>query len=213
MKQYPSIPIFALASNIDGDVYIYEKLDGSNIRVEVEEKKGIINVGKRHGVLDSATPFLSEAEALARPLEPMMQDILHRDRRKSGVFFFEFYGENSFAGEHQDEPHYLKLIDITLFQRGFLIPAEYHRLADPSGIPMARLIYQGPFGSLLTGTPNISQVWEGTFPGASKEGIIIKTMTDPKAQVDRVFKLKTKAWVEAVKAKYGHDPKLLEKTL
>ena len=62
MKGYPSIPSWSRAGGTP--VYVFDKLDGSNVRCEVTRKGVISKFGKRDGLLDEQTPHLIQAATL-----------------------------------------------------------------------------------------------------------------------------------------------------
>ena len=63
------------------------------------------------------------------------------------TFFFEFYGANSFAGNHEDEPHHLTLIDADIYKKGLISPKI---LAKPPWSDYgAKCLYSGNPNSFL----------------------------------------------------------------
>src|SRR5690242_2537340 len=101
MKSYPSIPHWR--HGIWGEtVYAFDKLDGSNIRVEWSKKRGWYKFGSRNVLLTSEQGILNKSidifnKKYAEVLEKKFKD--DKDLRKSLKFvvFLEFFGENSFA--------------------------------------------------------------------------------------------------------------------
>lgn len=92
-KQIISVPIYAL-----------DKLDGSNIRVERTPKSGFSKFGSRTRLLDPDEKPLGEAVGsfvrdMAEDLELVLRTYLKTER---ATLFLEFYGPNSFAGNHQE---------------------------------------------------------------------------------------------------------------
>ena len=63
MKPYPSI---STKIRPDVPVYVFDKLDGSQIRAEWTPKSGFGNFGSRKRALESSHPWLGEAIALVR---------------------------------------------------------------------------------------------------------------------------------------------------
>ena len=103
MKHYPSI-----SSKVSRDisVNVYDKIDGSNIRVEWKRKQGrksgnFYKFGSRTQLLATDQGIISSApailESFAEELERYLIDMLHADHCN---LYFEFYGPRSFAGIH-----------------------------------------------------------------------------------------------------------------
>ena len=63
MKSYPSIPTDIRA---DVPIFAFDKLDGSQIRVEWTKKSGFVAFGTRTRALEASHPWLGEAIRLAR---------------------------------------------------------------------------------------------------------------------------------------------------
>ena len=105
-------------------------------------KNGLINsvAGKR--LVGSDQLFLSEVEDLVRSnFEKQMSDIFIKKRYEKAVCFFEFWGEHSFAGKHEEEEHNLSLIDVSPHKKGILLPQDYLKLFGK--LDIAPLLYQG----------------------------------------------------------------------
>jgi len=202
MQTYPSIGTIVAQQHI----FAFDKLDGSNIRAEWTRKNGFNKFGTRTRLLDPQEKPLGEAVALFQ--EKYADDlgaIFQKARYEKATAFFEFYGPSSFAGLHEDEPHTVTLFDVHIHKRGLLLPKDYLKLVGE--IEVAPLLYEGK--------PNadfVESVKEGTLEGMSFEGVVCKGALDKRRQVTS-FKLKSNAWLKAVRAKYGHDPKLLEKVI
>ena len=117
MKEYPSIA--NVVQNIP--VYAFDKIDGSNIRAEWSRKKEFYKFGSRHRLLGDDDPLLGEAiEIINNKYHDDLSRIFVNQRHERCIVFFEFYGANSFAGNHCDEPHDVKLIDVNPYKKGIL---------------------------------------------------------------------------------------------
>jgi hypothetical protein len=73
MKQYPSIPNPSSGRLIEFDAYVFDKLDGSNLRFEWDRKQGWYKYGTQTQMLEASRPVLGEAiglflERLSDPL-------------------------------------------------------------------------------------------------------------------------------------------------
>ena len=106
MKEYPSIGREVVGSPI----YAFDKLDGSNIRAEWSRKKGFYKFGKRRGLVGQDDPLLGEAQGLVE--SSWAEELSKRFRAQrwdKALAFFEFWGDNSFAGNHEDEDIVMRL--------------------------------------------------------------------------------------------------------
>lgn len=195
MHTYPSIPKIIQ----DIDIYAFDKLDGSNIRVEWTRKGGFVKFGTRTRLLDPNEKPLGEAATL---IEENFTDALSRifvkARYQKATAFFEFYGDHSFAGLHADEPHQVRLIDVHEYKQTIVLPAEFVRTyADR--VPTAELLYRGKPNSMF-----VESVRNGTLPGMTFEGVVCKGGLNKLREVT-MFKIKNQAWLDALKHKCGDD--------
>lgn len=203
MKQYPSIN-GGVRHGVP--VYIFDKLDGSNVRAEWTRKGGWTKFGRRHGLLDDSNPALIESKALILDL---YADDLEREFRKQrwqkATAFFEFYGPNSFAGYHEDEPHTVTLLDVAVHPKGLLEPRQFLKLFGDLPAGTAALLHHGNF------TKNIQeQVAAGTFPGMTYEGVVAKGGYD-RPGCPLMFKWKSLAWLKRLKEKCGEDDEMFNR--
>lgn len=140
MKHYDSIPRIQDDGTLKGEtVWGYNKLDGQNFCATYNcRKKTWGPYGSRTVTVDENSeqfgPVVKWFKASDYP--DILSHIVNANRGKkhlfNGVdevtFFFEWYGENSFAGKHQegDEMH-LALIDVFLKKKGYIEPEEYEK--------------------------------------------------------------------------------------
>lgn len=203
MKSYPSIP----REVIDMKIYAFDKLDGSNIRAEWSPKQGLYKFGTRTRLLGVDEPIFGEAHELIKSgFEAQLSDFFKKERAEGGVAYFEFYGPNSFAGQHEVEPHKCVLIDVELKKRGFVAPNDFIKEFSEK-MDTAPCLYHG--------NPNqsfIESVKNGSLPGMSAEGVVCKAPPERKWQRPLMFKVKTDAWITKVKSLYK-DPIILDKLL
>ncbi len=203
MKTYPSIE---RNTHRGASIYAFDKLDGSNIRAEWNKKKGFWKFGRRHGLLDDSNPKLLEAPDLIRQHEAAFAQIFTRQRWQDVVAFFEFYGPQSFAGNHAEEPHQVSLIDLSVDKRGIISPRDFHSLTD-GVVPSAKLLYHGVCDADFE-----SGVRSGTLEGMTFEGVVCKgSNVSPGRPL--MFKIKNQAWIDRLKEKCGDDVLLFEKLL
>jgi len=201
MKAYPSIN----GKIVHRPIVAFDKLDGSNVRAEWSRKRGWYKFGKRNHLLDDADPFLQEAKGLiVERYGDSLPKIFRDQRLDNAVSFFEFFGPNSFAGYHVDEPHETVLIDVSA-SKGIYEPREYLRLFKH--LKIAEPLYSGNPNSHLT-----EAVQDGTLEGMTFEGVVCKGLwTSPGLPL--MFKIKNRAWIERVKARYADNPALVESLL
>lgn len=203
MKEYPSI-----ARQIDRglDIYAFDKLDGSNIRVEWSRKAGFYKYGSRTCLMDAKHPELGQAVGLieSKYAQPLA-DIFRKERWDHVVAFFEFFGQSSFAGQHkQDEPHDVVLIDLAENKKGIMPPNLFVKTFGHLHIPA--VLYTGRAGVQFE-----QSVRDGTLPGMTFEGVVCKGVR--KARHLTMFKIKNQAWINRLREFCAGDEKLFQRLL
>jgi peroxiredoxin family protein len=191
MKSYPSIS----KNLVDSSVYLWDKLDGSNIRAEYSSKNGFYKFGSRHVLIDEKTPVFGESISLIKQVEPQLIEIFKSQKYSNVVAFFEFYGENSFAGNHKEEPYQIKLIDINVFKVGMLDTREFNKLFKDTGL-LPKLLHVGKVNQTM-----IDAVKESRLEGMTFEGVVAKSN-------EGMFKIKSNAWLQKLKEFCKDDDKL-----
>ena len=221
MKHYDSIPRIQDDGILKGDtVWGYNKLDGQNFCVTYRPKKEKVGpFGSRTRTVDENDIQFGDAVNLFFKTDKNYPEILSKlvDENSgkncvfNGVdeitFFFEYYGENSFAGKHQegDEMH-LALIDVFLKKKGYIEPKNYENLFRNTKIEMPDLIYIGPLNSdILEKIQNNDWTQpNAVFPNV-KEGVVFKRSTLLKGQRRPSVKVKTKWWLEKLHSLYTEE--------
>lgn len=195
MKHYPSIKY-----KYDPDLtyWLFDKLDGSNIRAEWNPKSGFYKFGSRKILLNEDSA-LAEAKTLIEAQAPQLERVLNNVlKAKGAVLFFEFFGPGSFAGQHKgDETHECRLIDCDLKGQGQMDP-EAFLWAFGDAVELPRVVHQGKVTEEL-----LEDIRNSKVEGISFEGVVGKSQKPSKWLPPHMFKQKTKAWIDAVKAKYG----------
>ena len=197
MKSYPSI---GKQYNNNQLYYIFDKLDGSNMRAEWCPKRGFYRFGSRRNLIDNDTPILGESISLF--MEKYSKELSYRYKDlkyKSVITFFEFFGENSFAGQHSEEDDkQTKLIDIAPFKKGILPPEKFLDVTE--GLDIANFL-----GIRKIDDELLLDVKSGNLLGMSFEGIIAKAMTEKGLHM---VKLKNQDWIRKLAIKYGDNSQL-----
>lgn len=200
MKTYPSID----ATIRDGKYYVFDKLDGSNIRVEWSKKKKFYKFGTRRRLLDPNERPFGLAVPLIMELEKNVSDIAKKERIDRLTLFFEFHGPKSFAGYHHlDDDLRVDLIDVSLYRHGILEPKEYLKIFGD--IPHAELLYYGNINEDL-----LNQIRDGSLPGMTFEGVVAKAKNLKKPGLPQMFKIKNVAWYQALRDLCKDDDELFE---
>jgi hypothetical protein len=201
LKTYPSIPSSSKTRTSQSPLYVFDKLDGSNMRVEWSKKKGFYKYGCRKRLIDSTdaqfgdVPLLFESEYQA-----LYQAILEAQGWDRSILFFEYHGENSFAGNHSSlDPKRLTLIDVSVHKKGFLSPKDF--LTTFGSCDHAQLLYQGTVDEDL-----IQSVKDGTLPGMTFEGVIVKGLKSKNGP--GMFKIKSQAWYDKLRDYCGSNQSL-----
>jgi len=190
MKQYPSI---SERPPHGTPLYIFDKLDGSNVRAEWSRKGGWYKFGRRHGLLDDTNPLLRDKVPglILGKYADDLTDIFRKERWDRAIAYFEFHGPNSFAGNHEDEEHTVTLFDVSVHRKGILEPRQFLKLFGDLDIPT--LLHHGNFTQEMK-----EQVEEGTLEGMTYEGIVAK---GPNVSPGRPFMAKWKNyhWLRRLK--------------
>ena len=188
MKQYLSITK-EIRRNIP--IYAFDKLDGSNIRAEWSRKNGFYKFGSRKVLIDKSHP-MGEAEKLIKEkYEDDLSKIFVKNKMDKVVCFFEYYGDNSFAGQHIDEEHTVTLLDINVYKKGILPPVDFLKMVGDLDIPS--VLYYGNANKDLE-----LSVKSSSLEGMTFEGIVCKAKNPKRTPLPLMFKIKSDAWHKAL---------------
>lgn len=204
MKQYPSIDKIP----VSGQVYAFDKKDGSQVRAEWNRKNGFFRWGRRHGLLDDSTPILLQAPEIfqASGAGTVLDRAFRKERIEACTVFAEFWGSLSFAGNHDlEDAHFVSVFDVFVERKGQVPPRDFIRLtADLDGVPhgRAQLLHYGNANSEF-----LASVRDGTLPGMTFEGVVCKS---PGRHGVDMFKVKSQAWLSRLKEKCKDDLALYE---
>jgi hypothetical protein len=209
MKEYPSIPrSTGNAFRELPDAYVFDKVDGSNLRFEWSRKRGWHKFGTRARLFNEDDWQFGRAIPLfQRTLAEPLAKIFAAQHWDQGIVFAEHWGPSSFAGNHHapgtskpldpDEKMRLDLIDVAPHKQGILGPAEFVRLF--SRLPSAKFL-----GRFNWTRGFVDRVWRGEIDGITLEGVVGK-MGHGKTHDLVMAKAKTQAWVDRVRARYSPE--------
>ena len=197
MKEYPTIsPVIVR----ELDIHAFDKIDGSQIRCEWTRKNGFCKFGSRKVLLDPKNEDLGEATRLIQETyEEGLTKIFRDNRWEMATCFFEYSGPNSFAGQHQAEPHSVILIDVNPYKKGIMVPREFVKTFEHLGIP--KLLYWGRANATFE-----ESVRASTLQGMTFEGVVCKGAH--KGNHLTMFKIKSRAWLDKLRAFCGDNESL-----
>lgn len=208
MKTYPSIPrLYDLQKYNNVKFHIFEKLDGSNIRVEWSKKSGFCKFGTRHQLLtEDQGPLYNCKQIITDMFEDSISSKLSRMKVERAVLFFEYYGVGSFAGSHpHDDTMTAALIDIDIYKKGTMSPQDFVNFCGDD-LKCAKLLAE-----LYPTKEFVDAVRDGSFDGCTFEGVIGKAKLGSNFTPVEMFKIKTQKWLDALKEHCGGNQELYER--
>lgn len=194
MKAYPSIP----RDFREFEAYVFDKLDGSNLRFEWKRKSGWGKYGTRHRLFDETDPMFGEAISLFHnSLAAPLADIFKQNRYDSAIAFCEFWGPNSFAGNHNPlDSKELTLFDVAPHKVGLLGPREF--IKTFGHLNTAKFL-----GKINWTRGFVERVHNGDFEGVTFEGVVGKAK---EGRHDLIMcKAKTSQWIDKIRATRSKD--------
>ena len=143
-------------------------------------------------------------------------ELVKKNKGKGGIFagvdeitfYFEWYGEHSFAGVHDpnDEMH-LALIDVNIKKKGYIEPKPFYEIfCQDDRIETPELIFKGVLTKSF-----VDEIWNNDWTKEDckwpqiKEGIVCRMSSLMKGQRMPKVKFKTKWWIDKVHEKYPED--------
>ena len=184
---------------------MFDKIDGSNLRVEMNQKTGeFVKWGSRKKLLDPEDDANILTKAVKIFEDTYDQEALCAFLKKINskhrfTLYFEFHGPNSFAGSHDlADDHVLTLLDIWQEGRGYL---------------SAKVLYEAfpQYAPAYLGTVNeidselLRKIRMGELEGMGPEGVVFKHPTEGLSRNQTRLKAKRGAWIVKVQEKHQHD--------
>lgn len=227
MKHYDSIDNIKYNTELLGEqVWAFNKLDGQNFCAKYSVKKKMFtNFGSRKCMVDESSEQFGDAVRYFKlhNYETILSNIVEQHRGKKDVFsgvdeitfFFEWYGEHSFAGFHsledKDNMH-LALIDVFIKKKGYIEPKIYMDLFKDCGIELPQLVYTGSLvNDFIKDIQNNDWTETNCKYPYIKEGVVIRRSTLLKGQRMPKVKVKTKWWLTELHKRYTEEEcKILE---
>jgi len=216
MKEYDSFENIKNDPSLFGEeVWAFNKLDGQNFRVKYNpRKKEFCDFGSRHCMVDENDEFFGKCVIYFKTHYPViLADIIKKNSGKGGVFngveeitfFFEWYGDNSFAGFHKDgDEMHLALIDVFLKKKGYIEPKDFYKMFNNvEGLEIPALIYRGKLTQeFVDSIKNNDWNADGCEYPQVKEGVVAKRSTLLKGQRLPKVKIKTQWWLDKLHSNF-----------
>ncbi len=202
MKRYPSI---SRVISTFTQIRAFDKIDGSNIRAEWSRKRGFYKFGARNRLLGEDEPIIGEAIKLIQDkYDESLSRIFRHERIQRVVAFFEFAGEHSAFGQHdENESHDVVLIDAAFIHEGIMDPKKFLRTFKK--VHTAPMLYHGK-----ANTEFINLVRHRNLDGMTFEGVVCKAKLNRKMVM---FKIKSLDWIAKLQEYCAGDLKLFEELL
>jgi hypothetical protein len=202
MKAYPSI-----MSSKDRKVPMglpcigFYKYDGSNLRWEWSKKQGWHKHGTRTRLFGAdEEPFNAAIPIFMETMADQIEKTIRDEVKGIQDFtvYTEFFGKNSFAGGHDyDDEKLLKLFDVWIPRKGFIVPRQMIKLFGNQPWHAADL-YHGNFNQDLIYEVRGTGMLNGE---PLNEGLVCKGL-DPSGQV-WMAKIKTEKYIQRLKSSLG----------
>ena len=220
MKHYNSIPRIQDDGTLKGEeIWAFNKLDGQNFCVKYSVKnKQFGPFGRRKRTVDETDEQFGDTvkyfknSEIPNELTRLVKEHSGKGKLFNGVqeitFFFEWYGENSFAGFHQEgDDMHLALIDVDIKKKGYIEPKEYYNIFGENAIiEIPELIYKGKLNDeFINSIKNNDWTKDGCQYPTVKEGVVCRRSTLMKGQRMPKVKFKTTWWLNELHKKYDEE--------
>lgn len=204
MKAYPSI---STTIDFSKPYYLFDKLDGSNIRAEWSPKQGFYKFGSRTQLLTpDQTKLYPSIDAFLHKYNSELSERFKKAKFERAVCFFEWLGPQSFAGSHPDEIENMHpiLIDIAVYKKGIMPPEKF--IEFTKGLDTPKVLHVGKISEDL-----FQSVRNSTLPGMSFEGVICKGEFSQREGGPIMAKVKSNAWLNRLKEYCNGDDALFSR--
>lgn len=199
MKTYQHIEYYGRYWGIP--IVAFDKLDGTNIRIEYSQKRGFYKFGTRKTMFDvNSKPFGFVIALFRSRYEKILTEILKSEPYKkieSFVCYFELIGAHSAFGQHEYETDEfnLVLIDVDMYKKGMVPPEDFIRDFSSVGIP--NVVFRGQL------TQSFVDSIENETTYLLNEGVVCKGFIETRKGVRHPYycKIKTKGWMQRLKNK------------
>ena len=201
MKQYPQI-LGAPSEVRRFKAYVFDKLDGSNIRFEWSKKQGFYKFGTRRRLLDPFDPIYGPAiDIFFAKYAEKLSKIFRELKWERCMSYAEYFGPESFAGIHseddiKDNDMDIVLFDVSVHRKGLLGPREFLDTFK-NHVELPRFLGIQNWGPEL-----VRKVRAGELGGVTFEGIVGKAGSGHKLVMR---KAKSQIWIDMVKARYNRE--------
>ncbi len=182
---------------------VFEKLDGTNLHWVWNDGWSVFGTRRSQFYLNrlGISSFNLEHPGLSHAIDYFNDFLRDRltawltNRYGSCTIFTEFFGPNSFAGQHSEEDaregkQRLVLIDCMVGSNRMMPPEDFIAEFNQFGIP--KVIYRGKYSGQFT-----EDVRKGKY--GVKEGVVCKGISDGKVQM---IKIKTDDYLERLKTNF-----------
>lgn len=187
--------------------YLFDKLDGSNLRAEWSPKQGFYKFGSRTQLLtpDQAPLYPFVGHFMER-LAPELDKRFRAKKFERAVVFNEWHGPNSGFGSHHDPVEAMEatIIDIDVYKKGIMVPEAF--LDFTEGLPTPKLLYSGRLDVSM-----FHAVRERTMDGITFEGVVGKGEFSQKEGGPIMFKIKTNDWLNKLKEFCNGDEQMFNR--
>jgi len=219
MKHYDSFENINNDKSLIGEeVWAFNKLDGQNFCVKYNARtKQFSDFGSRKCNVDETNEMFGPAviffkEKVENILRPIIKKYTGKGEIFNGAdeltFYFEWYGDNSFAGFHQEGDELrLALIDVNIKKKGYIEPKQFYEMfSGVDGLEIPDLIYRGKLNNEFIDSI-YNNDWnnpECQYPSV-KEGVVCRRSTLLKGHRMPKVKIKTKWWLDKIHEKFSSD--------
>lgn len=204
MIEYPSIQNSSKAPR--QECIAFDKLDGSNFRAKWTQKRGFDVFGTRTQLIDETSEFWSDMVVVFKnTVQKPLDDLFRKDKEfrdvREIIVFGEYFGENSFAGRHEEEPRKIVVFDFMIGHklRKFMKPRDFIKKTKDI-IETPRVVYEGNMNEDLIRRVRADEF--NTF-----EGVICKGTQSVGNASGGIWmcKIKTQKYLDSLKNRFGDE--------